>query len=306
MTVDIRTGQPQPGRPLITRLGWGEDSVQKSRDGPADRAMSSATRQKIFRDLHSASTVLLLPNAWDVGSAALIESLGASAIATTSAGVCWAHGYADGGALPPDDLVSTARAIARVVQVPLSVDMEAGYSDQPPAVAALAARLRDVGAVGINIEDGAGAPELLCRKIEAIRRLAGGGLFINARVDVYLRSLATADDALEQVCRRAKLYQAAGCDGIFLPGLADVQAMAEIAQSIAPQPLNVMLVPGLPAPEVLHRHGVRRLSAGSALAQAAMGHLSSLASQFLAGHSEAVSGAAGVAYGPMNALFKER
>ncbi len=264
---------------------------------------STSTVQEIFSGLHQGSAPLLLANAWDAGSAALIESLGAKAIATTSAGVCWAHGYADGAALPLDELIAAARAIARVVSVPLSVDMEAGYSSEPAAVATLAARLVGAGAVGINIEDGAQAPELLCQKIEAIRGMTGAGLFINARTDVFLRSIAKGDAAIEEVARRAKLYQAAGCDGIFVPGLADVQAMSAIAKSIAPQPLNVMLVPGLPAAEVLYQHGVRRLSAGSGLAQAAMGHVSRLATQFLAGHAEAVSGAPNVAYGTMNALF---
>jgi 2-methylisocitrate lyase-like PEP mutase family enzyme len=268
--------------------------------------MSTSTVQEIFRSLHRGSAPLLLPNAWDAGSAALIESLGAKAIATTSAGVCWAHGHADGDTLPLDELLATARAIARVVRVPLSVDMESGYSSEPSAVAELALRLIDAGAVGINIEDGAHAPELLCQKMEAIRRLAGPGLFINARVDVFLRSIATGDAAVEAVCRRAEVYRAAGCDGIFVPGLADLQAIATIARAIAPQPLNVMLLPGLPSPEVLHQHGVRRLSAGSGLAQAAMGHVARLTSQFLAGNGEAVFGSPGVGYGTMNALFAQR
>ena len=265
--------------------------------------MSSLTAQDIFRSLHIGSAPLLLPNAWDAGSAALIESLGAKAIATTSAGLCWARGYADGDTLPADDLVAASRAIVRVVRVPVSVDMEGGYSSEPRAVAELAARLADAGAVGINIEDGADAPELLCRKIEAIRRAIGPGMFINARVDVLLRSLATGDAAVEAVCRRAESYRAAGCDGIFVPGLVELQAMAVIARAIAPQPLNIMLLRGLPSPEVLHRHGVRRLSAGSALAQAAMGHVARLASAFLAGDGEAVFGSPGAAYGTMNALF---
>src|SRR4249919_2275280 len=96
---------------------------------------------QVFRSLHQGPGVLLLPNAWDAGSAALIESLGAKAIATTSAGVCWARGYPDGDTLPPDELIAAARAMARVVRVPLSVDMESGYSNEPSAVAELSARL---------------------------------------------------------------------------------------------------------------------------------------------------------------------
>jgi 2-methylisocitrate lyase-like PEP mutase family enzyme len=265
--------------------------------------MSYSAEQNIFRSLHAGTTPLLLPNAWDPASAALIESLGAKAIATTSVGVCWAQGYADGNILPADELVAAVRAIARVIRVPLSVDMEAGYSDEPRAVAELAVRLTDAGVVGINIEDGTRAPELLRAKIEAIRRAAGPGLFINVRVDVLLRSLAKGAAAVDEISRRAEIYRTAGCDGIFVPGLADLQAMATIAHAIAPLPLNVMLLPGLPIPSVLHQHGVRRLSAGSALAQAALGHISRLATEFLAGNGEAAFAAPGIDYAAMNALF---
>ena len=265
--------------------------------------MSAEAQQDTFRKLHAESDPLLRPNAWDAGSAALTESLGAKAIATTSAGLCWARGYADGGALPPDELIAAARSIARVVRVPLSVDMETGYSGDPRAVAGLAVRLADVGAVGINIEDGVQAPELLAQKIEAIRRAAGPGLFINARTDVVLRSLATGDAAVDAVCRRAEKYLAAGCDGIFVPGLANLQTMATIARAIAPHPLNVMLLPGLPAPAVLHQQGVRRLSAGSALAQAALGHVARLTSEFLAGTGSAAFTSPVAQYGATNALF---
>ncbi len=268
--------------------------------------MASSNALETFRNLHQGSAPLLLANAWDAGSAALIESVGAKAIATTSAGVCWARGYADGASLPLDELVATARSIARIVRVPLSVDMEAGYSDEASAVAELASHLVDAGAVGINIEDGGKPPELLAKKIEAIRKSKGAGLFINARTDVFLRSIATGDAAIEAVSRRAELYRQAGCDGIFVPGLADLKAMAAIARAIAPLPLNVMLVPGLPSAEVLYQNGVRRLSAGSGLAQAAMGHVSQLAAEFLAGHADQVSGAPSVSYGTMNALFTKR
>jgi 2-methylisocitrate lyase-like PEP mutase family enzyme len=268
--------------------------------------MASSTAQETFRRLHRGSAPLVLPNAWDAGSAALIESLGAQAIATTSAGVCWARGYPDGDTLPVDELVAAARAMARVVRVPLSVDMESGYSNEPSAVAELAARLNDVGAVGINIEDGTQAPELLCRKIEAIRGRTGPGLFINARVDVVLRSIAKRDAAVEAVCRRAEGYRAAGCDGIFVPGLAELASMAAIAQAIAPLPLNVMLLPGLSNPALLHEHGVRRLSAGSSLSLAAMSHAARLTKELLAGNGEALYGPAGVGYGAMNALFARR
>ena len=128
----------------------------------------TATRQadalQQFRRLHQDG-ILLLANAWDAGSARLIESLGAKAIATTSAGVAWAHGYPDGDALPFDLLVATTAEITRIVTVPLTVDSEGGYSDDPAAVGESIARLIGAGAAGINLEDGAGTPDLLCAKI---------------------------------------------------------------------------------------------------------------------------------------------
>ncbi len=256
-----------------------------------------------FRELHR--DFLLLPNAWDAGSARYFESLGAKAIATTSAGVAWSRGYPDGGALPPELQLATAREIARVIRVPLSVDLEGGYSDDPAAVAQLVARLLEIGVVGINLEDGAASPELLCAKIEAVKKAAaqrGIDLFVNARTDVYLRDLAPTETAVAEVLRRAELYRAAGCDGIFVPGLSGEAAIEAIAAAVAPLPLNLLLGPGLAPVEVLRRQGVKRLSAGSAIAGAALGHAGQLASDFLAGSSEQMFATA-AAYGATNQLF---
>jgi 2-methylisocitrate lyase-like PEP mutase family enzyme len=264
---------------------------------------------KLFRELHQGPAALLLANAWDAGTARLIESLGAKAIATTSAGLAWSRGYADGNALPTDELLAVVRDITRVIRVPLTIDIEAGYSQDPSAVGQLATRVAETGAVGINIEDGAGSPELLCTKIDAIRRAtsrSGTDLFINTRTDVYLRGLASGQAAsVAEVIRRAALYRAAGCDGLFVPGLADVAGMAAIAGAIGPVPLNIMAVPGLPALEVLVKNGVRRLSAGSAIAQAALGCTSRLAENFLAGTMSELFTAV-MPYGAANQLFADQ
>src|ERR1700730_18968041 len=114
---------------------------------------SMSSRVAAFRRLHSNTTPLRLPNAWDAGSARLFESLGASAIATTSAGVAWALGYRDGRLLPLNELVAAASRMARVLKVPLSLDIEHGYSDDPKVVADNVLRLGDLGAAGPNIED---------------------------------------------------------------------------------------------------------------------------------------------------------
>jgi len=264
------------------------------------------TSANTFRALHNGNELLLLPNAWDAGSARLIESLGAKAIATTSAGLAWSRGYPDGDALPNEQLITTARDISRVIRVPLSIDVEGGYSDDPAVVARVIGGIIDAGAVGINIEDGAGSPDVLCAKIEAARRSAtraGVDLFINVRTDVYLRAMASGDEAVREVIRRAERYRSAGCDGIFVPGLIEGRAIEAIAAAIDPLPLNIMLMPGLPSPTVLREQGVRRLSAGSAIAQAAMGFTSRLASDFLAGSSDDMS-AITVDYSSMNQLFK--
>lgn len=264
------------------------------------------TPNETFRRLHAGPDLLMLPNAWDAGSARLIESLGAKAIATTSAGVAWARGYPDGDALPIEEVLAVTRAVARVIRVPLTVDIEGGYSSDPAAVARVAAGVIDAGVVGINIEDGAGSADLLCSKIEATKQAvarSGGDLFVNSRTDVYLRAIASGDAAVEEVIRRARLYRAAGCDGLFVPGLADGREIATIAHAIAPLPLNIMLVPGLPSIDALRTQGVRRLSAGAAIAAAVLGHARRLATSFLAGATEEMFAAA-VGYNATNKLFE--
>ncbi|HWS63128.1 MAG TPA: isocitrate lyase/phosphoenolpyruvate mutase family protein [Steroidobacteraceae bacterium] len=259
----------------------------------------------VFRSLHQGPALLLLPNAWDAVTARLIESLGAKAIATTSAGLAWSRGYPDGNALPDDQLIAATCDIARVIRVPLTVDIEAGYSDDPRGVARLVARVVAAGAVGINIEDGAGSPDLLCKKLAAIRETVANldvDLFINARTDVYLRDIASGAAAVEEIIHRASRYHAAGCDGLFVPGLANTDAMEAIAAAVLPMPLNIMAVPNLPPMEMLQKHGVRRLSAGSAIAQAALGCTRQLAADFLAGTMSEMFGAA-AQYSTVNQLF---
>jgi 2-methylisocitrate lyase-like PEP mutase family enzyme len=258
-----------------------------------------------FRKLHQGPGLLLLPNAWDAGSAKIIESVGATAIATSSAGVAWSRGYPDGDALPIDQLLTSVREIARTIRVPLTVDIEGGYSADAAAVGEVVAGVIDAGAVGINIEDGCAAPELLCAKIAAARQralLSGIDLFINARTDVYLRDLAIGDAAIEEVVRRGQLYRAAGCDGIFVPGLSDTREIQAIAKAIDPLPLNIMAVPHLPSLAILQDSGVRRLSAGAAIALAAAASTTRLAAAFLAGSSETIFDNA-AEYGDMNQLF---
>lgn len=269
---------------------------------------AKAETARTFHQLHEGPEPLLLTNAWDAGSARLMESLGAQAVATTSAGVAWTHGYPDGDVLPVRMLASTIVAIARAIRVPLTVDVEGGYSDDPAAVEETVARIVEAGAVGINIEDGSGAPDLLCLKIERARRAGqhfGIDLFVNARTDVYLRGLAPEGKRVAETLSRARLYRDAGASGIFVPGLHDPAEIRAVAAD-AGLPLNVMAWPGLPAAPELAQLGVRRLSAGSGISQALWGKAAALAGDFLkTGKSEALGDGA-MAYPAINALFGKR
>ena len=123
---------------------------------------------RIFRDLHSnPGKPLILPNVWDAGGARLVESVGAKAVATTSAGVAWSKGYPDGNKMQPRLLAHLAGEIVKTVKVPVSIDFEAGYSDKPVVVVEYLKPIVAAGISGINIEDGIDEPALLAKKIEA-------------------------------------------------------------------------------------------------------------------------------------------
>jgi 2-methylisocitrate lyase-like PEP mutase family enzyme len=261
-------------------------------------------RAQLFRHLHEGPEVLLVANAWDAGSARLIEHLGAKAIATTSAGVAWSLGYPDGEALPVDLLLGNARAIARVIRVPLSVDLEGGFSDDPEVVARTVVTLAEAGAVGINLEDGTASPDLLVAKLERAKqalRQSGLDLFINARTDTYLRALGPADTRLAETISRGRRYREAGADGLFVPRLVEPAAIKAVTAAL-PLPINLLAGAQLPPATELGALGVRRLSLGSLLAAHALRQTAELAREYLRdGRSEPLAGA--MPYADVNALF---
>lgn len=261
-----------------------------------------------FRALHAPGELLVLPNAWDAASARLVEEAGARAVATTSAVVAWAHGVPDGNKLSPALLAASAGRIARAIRVPLTVDAEAGLEEDPAAVAATVGALVDAGAVGINIEDGAGAPELLARKIEAIRKATArqrASLWINARTDVVLAQLVPRAQAVAEIARRAALYREAGADSLFAPGVADPETIAAVVEAAGEMPLNLLAVPGLPGGAELRRLGVRRVSAGSSLGAVAYAAARDAARAMLAaGDTAALLERPRLEYGATNALFR--
>lgn len=268
--------------------------------------MDQKTKAEAFGHLHTGAEILVLANAWDAASAAIIADAGAKAVATSSAAVAWAHGYPDGDALPRERLLGTISAAARVAgDVPLTADIEGGYTDDLAELAEMIRAVIEAGAVGINLEDGARSPQLHARKVEAARKAAdatGVALFINARTDVYLRGLAEGHAAYTETVQRAERYQGAGADGIFVPGAKDDDLIGRLTGAIA-LPLNIMLLPGLAPAAKLQALGVRRLSSATAPFTATYAPLAGMIRDFLAtGEASAfAAGAAGV--GNLNKRF---
>ncbi|WP_444934713.1 isocitrate lyase/PEP mutase family protein [Microbulbifer sp. JTAC008] len=235
-----------------------------------------------FTKLHQTDAPLILPNAWDAASALICQNTGAQAVGTSSAAVAWSLGYADGGALPVEEHLNAIARIARVTSLPLTVDIEDGYSQNPEQVAELACKMVALGVAGINIEDGNDAPESLGEKIGAIRQaLNGRPLFINARTDVYLNALASGEQAINMCIERLELYKSAGADCGFVPGLSSVEEARSLAADIN-LPINIMLLPGIAPISEFFAAGIKRFSTGPALFQSVYGHLNKSLKQLAA------------------------
>ncbi|MEV0537381.1 isocitrate lyase/phosphoenolpyruvate mutase family protein [Kitasatospora sp. NPDC050463] len=259
-----------------------------------------------------ADGVLVLPNAWDAGSAAVIASAGATAIATTSGGVSWSLGRGDGQQLGRADMVEAARRITAAVELPVTVDAEGGYGPAPADVADTVRALVGVGAAGVNLEDStaAGGPlfpvaEQAARLLAAREAAAGAGLpelVVNARTDVFLFGIGPSEGRLDDVLARAAAYAQAGADGLFVPGLLDLDVLARLCGA-SPLPVNAMAGPGGPTVAELAAVGVRRISVGTGLAQAAYTAAHRAAAELLgAGALAELDGALG--YGDLDALYR--
>ena len=215
----------------------------------------------------------VIPNAWDAGSARILEQVGFPAIATTSAGIAWSCGVPDGEAVDRDTMLAHVGRIAAAVGVPVTADLEAGYGDSAADVGRTVARAVELGVVGGNIEDArAGA---LFGIDEAVDRLAAaraaaprGRFVLNARIDTYF--VGTTRDAFAETVERAVRYVDAGADCVFVPGVAEEATIRRLAAAV-PGPLNVVagLANTIDAP-TLFSLGVKRVSLGGSLARAAL------------------------------------
>ncbi len=240
--------------------------------------MNQTSQAERFRALHRRRP-LVLPNAWDVASARVIELAGAPAIATTSAGVAWTFGRPDGQRLTRDEMLHVVRLIVAAVAVPVTADLESGYgSGTPEDVAETIRGVISAGAAGVNLEDSRGRDRLLFTPEEQVERLtaarnavkaAGTDLVINARTDTFLSRVGTPAECLDQAVRRGNAYLAAGADCVFVPGVTDGPTIRSLAESLE-GPVNILVGAGAPPTAELARLGVARVSLGASVAQAAL------------------------------------
>ena len=236
---------------------------------------SQAEKGRLFRELHKRPEILILPNPWDAGTAKLLASLGFEALATTSLGMSNALGRIDGeGSVSRAELLENCRVIAQATDLPVNADLENGYTDDPREAASILRDAAEVGIVGGSIEDWSG--ERIYEFNHAVERVAAGAEMARslpvpftfvARAENLIRGRPDLDDTI----KRSQVFEKAGADVLYAPGLRDLETMRTVVQAIG-KPLNVVMSaadPSLTAAE-MEAVGVKRLSVGGALSRLAL------------------------------------
>jgi 2-methylisocitrate lyase-like PEP mutase family enzyme len=267
--------------------------------------MTVGEKRARFRELHAADALFVMPNPWDVGSARLLQSFGFPALATTSAGFALTLGKLDGG-VTRDQLVAHVAQLAAATDVPLNVDSERCFPDEPGGVAWTVELLSEAGASGFSIEDWDPAAgriddvEIATERVAAAASVAHGladPMVLTARAENHLRGIDDIDDTIA----RLVAYRDAGADAVYAPGLADIAQIERVVNEVG-LPVNVLALPFVPSIGELASIGVRRVSTGSLLATAAYGALKAGAGELqAAGTSE--YGRGGVANADLRAAF---
>ena len=220
-----------------------------------------------FAALHVPGDPVILYNIWDVGSAQAVVAAGTKALATGSHPVADAMGFADGQGVPINLALANAKRIVDAVDLPVTVDFEGAYSDDPDEGAANVVRLAETGAIGCNFEDqviggeGLHPVELQVRRIQAIRRAVGDRFFINARTDLFLKTQTWDDALVKQGIERGKAYADAGASGFFVPRISEAAHIERVVREV-PLPLNAIAFPGAPPKSEWANVGVARISHG--------------------------------------------
>jgi 2-methylisocitrate lyase-like PEP mutase family enzyme len=236
---------------------------------------------EVFRGLHRGDGVLLLPNAWDVGSARILQQLGFLAVATTSSGSAAARGMLD-GELDRDTVLAHGAELARAVEVPVSADLENGFADDPAGVAETITLVAVSGLAGVSVEDWSGeaiySRALAVDRVRAAVEAAAGRVVVTARAENHIRGVDDLDDTIARLVE----FQRAGADVLFAPGIRTIEQIRAVVESVE-VPVNVLLVPGVPRVSELAELGVRRVSVGGAFAFAAYASLIDAARELRAG-----------------------
>lgn len=272
-------------------------------------------RARALHQLHASPDLLVLPNAWDAGSALLFERAGFPAVGTSSAGIAYSLGLPDGEQAPLEELLKVVERITARVTVPVTVDMETGYGDDTKSVLAAVSAVIEAGAVGVNLEDGTptrvgGEPRLkesaaqaeLIGAVAQLKEELRVPFVLNARTDSYWLGLSDEGERFAVSTERANAYLEAGADCAFVPGDLDANVIGALARDIN-GPLNIIATPRTPELSELEQLGVARLSLGSWPARLAYG-VTLRAARELKNGSFVTLNSAGLTYADANALFK--
>ncbi|MFT5487665.1 MAG: 2-methylisocitrate lyase-like PEP mutase family enzyme [Paracoccaceae bacterium] len=234
-----------------------------------------AEKRQSFRALHEAGC-FVIPNPWDVGSAAILQSLGFKALASSSAGLAWSRGNADYN-VARDEVLAHLTAICAATDIPVNADFENGFADDPDGVAANVKLAIETGVAGLSVEDSSWVPDdplydfdLSVARVEAARKAvddSGTNVFLTARSEGFFAGKPDFDDMLARI----KAYDAAGADCLYAPGLREEDQIAAVVEAVAPKPVNVLTF-GMSV-ETLNKLGVRRISVGGQLARSAYADL---------------------------------
>jgi 2-methylisocitrate lyase-like PEP mutase family enzyme len=269
--------------------------------------MSAEDRRARFKALHAGPELFVMPNPWDVGSARLLAAAGFEALATTSAGFAWSLGKLD-QQVSRDELVAHVAELAAATSLPLNVDSERCYPDDPGGVGETVSLLAEAGAAGFSIEDydpATGGIDDIGRAVERVALAADAAhrladpLVLTGRCENHIRGIDDLDDTIS----RLLAYRDAGADAIYAPGLTDIDQIAAVVEAVA-VPVNVLALPGGPTISELAAVGVRRISVGSLLASAAYGALLRGARELL-GDGTSRYAESGVSGAELRAAFAE-
>jgi len=274
-----------------------------------------AQKAEQFRKLHHGPRLLLLPNAWDVVSAGILEECGHPAIATSSAAVAFSLGYPDGQRISREEMLEVAGRIARAVDVPVTADLEAGYGTTAKDMVETAEAAIKAGVIGMNLEDVTGDEEGSCvdlplqvEKIRAVSDAAkslGVPFVLNARTDIYLMPIGPEATRFERTVERLRAYRDAGASCLFAPGVYDRETIAKLVKAVE-APLNILASPACPSIAELEKIGVARVSAGSGLMRAALGLVRRIGKEMIESRSCETMFAGSIPHAELNRMMMRR